>query len=130
MSFGQTVDFVVEQQNVDVDIASDGVDEVIATDGQSVSVSGDMPDRQLGIGHLDARGDGCGPTMDAMKSIGVDIIGEAGRTADPGYKSKTLVSVVEFFGHFGQGFENRIENGVVPATGTPFDLLIAAEISG
>ena len=34
LSFGQTVDLVVEQQNIDVDVTAYGVDQVVAADGQ------------------------------------------------------------------------------------------------
>ena len=52
MTFGQTVDAVVQQNHVQVDVTAYGVDEVITADGQTVTVAGDLPYRQVGIGNL------------------------------------------------------------------------------
>ena len=40
MTFGQTVDAVVQQNHVQVDVTAYGVDEVITADGQTVTVAG------------------------------------------------------------------------------------------
>ena len=52
MTFGQTVDAVVQQNHVQVDVTAYGVDEVITADGQTVTVAGDLPYRQVGIATL------------------------------------------------------------------------------
>ena len=52
LTFGQTVDAVVQQNHVQVDITAYGVDEVVTADGQTVTVAGDLPYRQVGIGNL------------------------------------------------------------------------------
>ena len=44
LALGQAVDFIVEEDDIDIDIAADGVDEVIAADGKPITVPSDNPD--------------------------------------------------------------------------------------
>ena len=54
LSFGKTVNPVVEQQYIDVDITSDAVYKVVATDSEAVAVARRLPNAQTRIGSLDA----------------------------------------------------------------------------
>src|SRR5439155_2007669 len=52
----QSVDPVVEQQDLDVQVAAQTMDQMIAPDAQPVAVPGDHPDRQLRSGRLETGG--------------------------------------------------------------------------
>ena len=50
LALGQAVDFVIEEDDLQVDVAADGVDQVVAADRKAVAVAGDDPDVQIGPG--------------------------------------------------------------------------------
>ena len=54
--FGQTVDFVVQQQQGDVHVVTDGMDPVGGADGTAVPVTGDDDDVQVRAAELDPAG--------------------------------------------------------------------------
>jgi hypothetical protein len=83
LALGQSVDPIVEQQDVQVDVAPDGVDQMIGADRQPVSVAGDDPYRQLRIGALDARRNRRRAAMNPVKPIRIHVVGKPRRTADP-----------------------------------------------
>ena len=75
LSFGQSVDAVVEQYHVEVDIAPHGVYKVVSADGKSVTVAAYLPHGKVGVGHLGARSDGGSTSMHGLHGVGVHIIG-------------------------------------------------------
>ena len=81
LPFGKAVDFIVEEDYVDVDIPADGMDEMIASDGKGITVSASLPYGKPGIGHLYAGGYCRSPAVYGMEAIGVHIIRKTGRTA-------------------------------------------------
>ena len=48
LALGESVDLVVEQQDVEVDVAAYGVDEVVASDCEAVAVAAYLPDAEFG----------------------------------------------------------------------------------
>lgn len=82
LSLCQTVNLVVEQQDVDVDIAADGVDEMVAADGKAVAVARDLPHGHVGAGHLEACRDGGGASVDGVEAIGVHVVGQTRAATD------------------------------------------------
>src|SRR6185503_1652469 len=120
----ETVDSVIEQDDVDVEVAPDRVNQVIAADRKRVPVSGDDPHRQLGVrSFYPGRDCRCSP-VDAVKPVGVHVIGEAARAADPRYEHCVLALDTEFWHHL----LNLREYRIISAAGTPSDLLIRHEI--
>ena len=100
------------------------MNEVIAADTQGIPVARDDPDREIGIGDLDARGNGRGPPMDTVKSVGVHVIGETAGTADPGDKDEFFARNVELW----QDLLDLGQDGIIPTTGTPTNLLIGDKV--
>src|SRR6185503_18879512 len=84
LPFGEPVDLVVDEDDLQVHVAAQGVDEVVAADGKSIPVAGDDPDGQLRTHELQARGDGRCAAMDGVEAVGVHVIRKAGGTADAG----------------------------------------------
>ena len=84
LAFRQTVDLVVEDGDVEILVAADRVDEVVAADGHRVAVAHVDPHAQSWVGQLDAGGDGAGTTVDAVETVGVDIVGDTARASDAG----------------------------------------------
>ena len=82
LTFGQTVDAVVQQNHVQVDVTAYGVDEVITADGQTVTVAGDLPYRQVGIGNLGTCRDGSSTSVDGLHRIRIHVIGQTAGAAD------------------------------------------------
>jgi hypothetical protein len=101
------------------------VDEVVAADGQGVAVAGDDPDRQVGAGHGQAGGDGRGAAVDGVHAVGVEVVREAARAADPGHEH----GVLAFDAQGGQELADGGEHGVVAAAGAPADLLVGGEVA-
>jgi len=62
--------------------------------------------------------------VDGVETIRAHVIGEPGGTADPGDDSKVLMGN----SHFGHHPLNGIHNGVITASGTPADFVLALEI--
>ena len=124
LSLGQPIGLVIEQQDLQIDIAAQHVQHMIAADRQPVAVTGDDPDAQVRIGQLDPGGDRRGPPMDGVEAVTRDVIGKAGRTADPGDEDDIGLGD----GDIGQGLIDRLENGVITAAGAPAHLLIGCEV--
>ena len=47
------------------------MNKVVSTDSQTISVSGNLPYREIGIGGFDTRCDSCCPSVNRMKSISI-----------------------------------------------------------
>ena len=82
MAFGQTVDAVVQQNHVQVDVTAYGVDEVITADGETVTVTGDLPYRQVGINNLGTCRDGGSTSVNSLHCIRIHVVGQTAGTAD------------------------------------------------
>ena len=73
--------------------------EMITADRQRVTIAGDHPHTQFGIRGFDARGNGRRPSVYAVKTVRVHVIGKARRAADAGYENHLLARNAEF-GHY------------------------------
>ena len=125
LSFGQAVNFVVEDGDVEVLVAADGMDEVVATDSHGVAVAHVHPNTEFGVGQFHAGSDSAGAAVNAVETVGVDIIRNTGRASDAGYHADILF----FVASFGERVQHRGKNGVVTASGAPLNHLVAGEIS-
>ena len=128
LAFGQTVNLVVEQNDVEVHVAADGVDEVVAADGQRVAVAGGDPHREARVGRLDARRHGVCAAVYGVEPVGFHVVDEARRASDARHEREHVVRRVCGVGYFGQRALHGVEDGVVAASGAPAYLLIAFEI--
>ena len=61
--------------------------QVTPADGQAISVASDGDDGELRIGGFDSLGNGEPAAMNAVKTIGLDKIGQPAGAADSGNKS-------------------------------------------
>ena len=128
LPFGQTINLVVEKDDVDVDIAPDGVDEMVASDSQGIAVTAGLPYGKPGIGHLYACRNCCCPSVDAVEAVGIHIVGQTRRAAYTRNHHIALLVVVQGLTHLGESPLKSREHCVVAATGAPPHLLIALEI--
>ena len=62
------------------------MDEMVPPDAGSVTVPGEHDNMQVGIGGLDPGGEGEGPTMGGVQTVGIDVAGDPRGAADPGSK--------------------------------------------
>ena len=124
LAFGQAVDAIVEQHEVEVHIAPDGVHQVVTADRQRIAVARDDPYAQVGPGCLHS---GCHrgrAAMDRMDAVGVHVIRKPARAADAGDEHDLLARHAQRRQHFFHLGQNR----VVAATGAPAHILVAGKI--
>jgi hypothetical protein len=62
--------------------------------------------------------------VDAVETVGVNIIGDTGRATDTGNHADVLLLVVGLR----EGVQQGVEDGVVATSRTPFDHLVAGEV--
>ena len=74
LTFGEAVDFVVEDGDVEVLVTAHRMDEVVAADGHGVAVAHAHPHGESRVGQLHARGDGAGTPVDAVETVRVHIV--------------------------------------------------------
>jgi hypothetical protein len=48
LTLGESVDLIVEQDDLEIHVATKRVDHVVATDRQAVAIAGDDPDVEIG----------------------------------------------------------------------------------
>src|SRR4029450_8672062 len=124
LPLGEAVDLVVEEQDAEVDVAPQRVDQVVAADRQRVAVAGDHPDREIGARDPQPGRNGRRPAMDGGEAVGVDVVWEAARAAD----ARDEHEVLAWHAQLGQELLHLREDRVVPAAGTPADVLIGNEV--
>jgi len=124
LTFGQTVNLVVEHDHFQIHVATQHVHEVIPADRQGITVTGDHPDLQIRVSQLDARGNRRSPAVNTVHAVGVHVIRETAGAANSGNEHKLLFgnpqSRQDFF-HLG-------ENGIIATAGAPAYFLIAGKI--
>ena len=126
LTFGQAVNAIVEQQHDHADVSSDGVEQMVAADAQTVAVTGDDPDLEIGVGAFGAGRDGQRPAMDAMESVGLQVIRESAAAADARDEQKPLARDAERR----QDLLDLRQDRIVAATRAPAHVLIGGEILG
>ena len=82
MTFGQTVDAVVEKAYIEVDIATYLVDEVVATDSEAVAVASHLPNIEFGVAGLDAGSDSTSTSVDGVEAVGVEVMRHTARATN------------------------------------------------
>ena len=87
---GETVDVVVEKQRDHVHVVANGVNPVRGSDRDAVAVPPPDEDPQVGAGELDARREREGPTVNAVESVGLQVVREAARATDPRDEDRAL----------------------------------------
>src|ERR1700691_1324402 len=102
------------------------MEEGFAAEGEGVAVAGDDPDVEVGTGDGQAGGDGGGPAVDGVETVGVHVIGEARRAADAGEEDGVLAGDAELGHEEADGGEDR----VVAAARAPADLLVRGPVLG
>ncbi len=90
LSLGQTVNAVVEHQDLDADVPAESVNSMVAADGKRIAVAGRDPDFKLGMGDLNAGGDSGCAAVNGMEPVGIHVIRKAAGAADAGYDDEFL----------------------------------------
>ena len=124
LAFGQAVDAIVEEKDLQSDIAAQHVNGVIAADGEGVAVTGGYPDFEVGANGFYAGGYGWRAAVDGVEAKGVHVIREAGRAADAGNDHEVFALDAEV----GEDGLDGGEDGVVTAAGAPADFLVGLEV--
>ncbi len=82
LSFCESVDAVIEEQDFDIDISPHGVNELRSPDTESVAVACDDPDLQIGSYPFESSSDGGRASMDAVHTVSFEVVGKAARAPD------------------------------------------------
>src|SRR5207248_8753168 len=118
LPFGQTVDAVVEKQDLHIDIAADDVHEMISADRKRIAVAGDHPDVQLWPGKLQPRREGRSAAVDAVHAVRVHVVRKAAGAADA--RDEHGFGAID--PELGEDFLRLHQDRVVAATRTPADV--------
>src|SRR5438477_8952834 len=126
LALGQSVDLVVEQNDVEVDVAAQHVQHVVAADGQAVAIARHHPYVEIGIRELDTGGNRRRAPMHGVETVRGHIVRKARRTADAAHEHGALTHE----SYVRARLLHRFENCVVAAARTPADLLVRGIIFG
>ena len=74
LSLRQTIDLIVEKNDIQIDITTDSVDKMITADSQAVAITRNQPYAQVRASRLYAGSDSRSTTMDRMEAIRIHII--------------------------------------------------------
>ena len=124
LALGQTVDLVVEQDDIEIDVAPQGMHQVISANTEPVAITRNHPDVEVGIRQLGARGHRWSPAVNRVKTVGGHVVGETRRAPDPRNEDAVLTRHLQV----GQGLLNRLENGIVATPRAPADLLVRGKV--
>ena len=120
----QTVDLVVEEQDLEVDVPPQRVDQVVAADRERVTVSGHDPDGQVRPGDRQPGRDRRRAPVDRVHPVGLHVVREARGTADPGDEDDPLAREPEL----GHEALDHVQDRVVAAARAPAHLLVGLEV--
>ena len=88
---------------------------MVASNRQTIAIAGDYPDIEFRVGELETGRDCRGAAMDRVKAIGLDVIGQARGTTDPGYEYSCLRASASVSQRAG----DRFQYGVITTTRAP-----------
>ena len=111
----QSVNTVVQQDDINIHITANGMNEMVTSNGQSVSITWNLPDGKSRIHHFGTCSNGCGASGNGMHAIGIHIVRQTRRTTDTwdnGY-------FVRRYSQFGQCLMKGIQKCMVAASRTP-----------
>jgi hypothetical protein len=126
LPLGQAVDLVVEQQHLAVEVAAQQVHGVIAADAECITVAGDDPYVEIGIGELDPCRHRRRATVDGVEAVGLHVIGEAAGAADTRDEHCLFARDAEV----GHGPLHGLQHGIIAAAGAPAHFLVARPVLG
>src|SRR2546422_4132758 len=115
---------VVEEQDRDVHVPPERVQHVVAADREPVAVPRHDEHLEIRARQPEPGGDGRRAAVDRMEPVGVHVVREAARAADPRDEDDVLLGDAEVR----HRLLHRREDRVVPAPGAPPDVLIGLEV--
>src|SRR6266508_544197 len=98
--------------------------QVVAADAQTVAITRDDEDLQLGPRQLEPGGDGRRAAMDRVKAVRVHVVREAARAADTRDEHDVLLRNAKAR----HRLLDRAQDGVVPAARAPAHVLVGLEV--
>src|SRR5215831_14147170 len=90
LPFGEPVDTVVEEHDLHIHIAPEDMQQVIATNTESIAITRDHPDHEVGPAGLESRGNGGRTAMNSVEAIRMHIVWEAAGTPNARDKDNFL----------------------------------------
>ena len=74
LTFGQTIDAVIEQTHIQVHIPAYLVDKMVSADSETVTVAGHLPDGQFRMARLHTRSNGSTAAMNSIETVRIEIM--------------------------------------------------------
>ena len=124
LTFGQTVDTVVEQAYVEIHVATDLVDKVVATNSEAVAIARHLPNIEFRMAGLNTRSDSTTTTVDGVKPVGVEIVWHTARAAD----TRDDYGLVGRYAHLCHGFLECEANSMVATARAELNGLVTFEL--
>ena len=124
LTFGQTVDAVIEETDIEIDVSAYLVDEMVSSDSEAVAVAGHLPNGQFGMACLHAGSDRTATTLNGIETVGIEIVRHSAGTTNTGDDCH-LVGRDSYLRH---GFLKRHADSVVAATRAETYILIGFEL--
>ena len=124
MTFGQTIDAVVEEAYVEIDIATDLVDKVVTTNSEAVAIACHLPHIEFGMASLDTRSDSTSTSVDGVKPVGVEVVWHTARAAD----TRDDYGLVGRYAHLCHGFLECEANSMVATARAELNGLVTFEL--
>ena len=115
LALGQTVGIVVQDQEGQIHIFASRMGQMSSADAQAVSVTSYNEHRQIGAGRLHSRSNRQGSSVGPVQGIGVEVVGKAPGTPDPGDNDRLFRRNLQV----AESFFNPPEHTVVAAAGAP-----------
>ena len=125
MTFGQTINAVVEEAYVEIDIASNLMDKVVTTNSEAVAIAGHLPHIEFGMASLDTRSDSTSTSVDGVKPVGVEVVWHTARAAD----TRDDYGLVGRYAHLCHGFLECEANSMVATARTELNGLVTFILS-
>jgi hypothetical protein len=85
LPFGEPIDLVVEEEDLDIEVPAEEMGELVTSDGKPVAIPADYPYLEIPLWMSDSEPfcDRKRSPVDGVESIGPHIVREPARTADP-----------------------------------------------
>ena len=126
LSLRQSIDAVVEHDDVQVNISSNAVHQVVASDAKRIAISRDDKHGQVGASDFETARKGRCTTVDRVHAIGVHVVRETTGASDP----RDEHQVFSCDSQFRKDFFHLCQDGVVAASWAPTNVLVTAKIGG
>lgn len=126
LSFSQTIDLIIEHQNIHIEVPAKQVDGMISADTQTVSITRDDPYAEIGTRSFQSGSDRRRSSMDRVHPECIHVVRKTAATTDTGNKN----NIFPRYPQRGHHFLYLGQDGIIATTRTPTYFLVRGKIFG